>query len=143
VRPDGKARIELEREANLVRSKLLRTVEELDRRGHDAFDLRLQLRNHLRQVVLGAGLLLATAVVAMAVVVQRVTEAAERRRLERGWTLRGRWRSPRPRPFLRERSFFGEVVRGVALGVLTTSAMIPVRRFAAQLARPAPTRRVD
>jgi hypothetical protein len=142
VRPDGKSRIELEREANLVRSKLLRTVEELDRRGHDALDLRLQLRDHLRRVVLGAGLLLAAAVAAMALAVHRVTAAAARRRLERRLTLRGRWRSPRPRLF-RQRSFIGEVVRGIAIGVLTTSAMVPVRRFAAQLARPGPRAPVD
>jgi hypothetical protein len=140
MRPNGKSRVELEREANLVRSRLLRTVEQLDRRGHDALDLRLQLRNHFRQVVIGAAALMLATVGAIALIVHGETVAAEKRRLERRLLFRGHWRRPpvEPRP---ERSFLGEVVRSIVLGVLTTSAMIPVRRFAAQMARPPEARR--
>jgi hypothetical protein len=142
MRPDGKSRAELEREADIVRSRLLRTVEQLDRRGHDALDVRMQLRNHLRQVVIGACVLVVTMVAAIAYVVHRVTTAADRRRLERGRIFRGRWRRPAPEA-PRERPLFQEAFRSVALGALTTLLMIPVRRLAAQASRPsAPPRPV-
>jgi hypothetical protein len=135
MRPNGKSRVELEHDANVARSKLLRTVEQLDRRGHEVLDLRLQLRNHLRQVVLGAGVLMLATVGMIGIVVHRVTAAAERRRVERGGALRSGWRRPRPEA-QRERPWFVEVVRSVAIGALTTAAMIPVRRLAARLAQP-------
>jgi hypothetical protein len=141
MRPNGKSRAELEREANIVRARLLRTVEQLDRRGHDALDVRMQLRNHLRQVVIGACVLMVAMVAAIAYVVHRVTTAADRRRLERGWILRGGWRRPTSEP-RRERPFFQEAFRSLALGVLTTCLMVPVRRLAAQAARPSSGPRV-
>jgi len=42
----GFSRQGLEQEANLARAKLLGTIGELDRRRHELFDLKLQLRRH-------------------------------------------------------------------------------------------------
>jgi hypothetical protein len=139
VSTNGKSRIELERQATLVRSRLIRAVEELERRGHDALDLRLQLRNHLRRVLLAAaGLMLVTAG-SIVLVVQRMTAAAERRRLARGGIFRGGWRVARAPVLPPRRNFFAEIGRSFAIAAISTCAMIPVRRFATQLAaQPAP-----
>jgi len=43
---------ELEREVDRIRSNIGELVRELNRRRHEAFDLRLQLRHHAGRVVL-------------------------------------------------------------------------------------------
>jgi hypothetical protein len=128
------SRAELEVRANAVRSRLLRVVRELNRRGHDAVDLKLQVRRHWVQVVIGGAVLIVATAGAIGLSVHR---AAERRRAARGGILRGRWRRPAA-VVPRRRGFFAEVFRSVAIATVTACALIPVRRFAAQLAaRPA------
>jgi hypothetical protein len=130
---DGK-RVALEREATLARSRLLHKVEELERRGHEALDLRVQLRSHVRQVVAAGVLLTAAAVGAVALLVHRLTAAAERRRLGRGGVLHGGWRAPsHPAPPPEQRGFLAEALRSFLIGAITTTAMIPIRRFASEL----------
>lgn len=79
---------DLSLEANTTRSRLLRTVEELDRRGHEVLDLRLQLRRHAREVAV-AGLVLVVAAGGLAVVVVEGV-LSSRHRARRRWTL-ARW----------------------------------------------------
>jgi hypothetical protein len=131
---NGKSRDELAREANQVRSKLLRTVEQLDRRRHDALDLPLQLKRHVRQLMaLGALLLVATAG-AMAIVVHRVATLAERRRRDRWILAKNMWRHPE-RAMRGERgSFFGELARSVLLTMASAAVSVPARRAIGVLA---------
>ena len=130
-------RIDLKVRANAIRAKLLRVVEELDRRGHDAVDVRLQLRRHAGQLVIAGVAVIAATVGAIALAAHRGAVAAERRRLAQGRIFRGRWRAP-PAPPPARRGFFAETVRSIAIATLTACAMIPIRRFAAQIAaRPA------
>jgi hypothetical protein len=129
---NGRSRVELERQATVVRSRLIRAVEELERRGHDALDLRLQLRTHLRRVAVAGALLMFLTVGSIGLVMHRVAIAAERRRLVAAGVLRGRWRPPPP-PAPARRGFFAEIGRSFAIAAITTCAMIPVRRFAAEL----------
>jgi len=131
---NGKSRLELEQQATIVRSRLLRAVEELERRGHDALDLQLQLRMHLRRVVFAGLGLMVVLTGSVALAVQRATAAAaERRRLAHRGLWRGGWRSPPPPP---RRSFFGEVGRSFGIAAVTALSMVPVRRLAAQLVAP-------
>ncbi len=130
---NGKPRQELAREANEVRSRLLRTVERLDQRRHDTFDLRIQLERHVRQVaVVGALLVVATAG-AVALVVHRIATAAQRRRRDRWRLARRAWRHPERAMRGERRSFFGELARSVLLGVATTALTQPARRAVAAL----------
>ena len=77
---DSKARDELTAEANQVRSNLLRKVEQLDHRRHDAFDVRLQIERHFLQVAILGGVFVVATAAAVALVVRRITTASERRR---------------------------------------------------------------
>lgn len=130
---NGKSRQELAREANEVRTKLIRTVERLDQRRHEATDLRLQLERHMRQVVVvGAAFLLGTAG-AVALVVHRVTTSAQRRRRDRWRFVQRVWRHPDRALRAERRSFFGEIARSVLLAVVTTAATQPAHKAMAAL----------
>jgi hypothetical protein len=54
----------IEREIESLRGEIDDLVDELDRRRHDALDWRLQLRKHGKPIAIGAGMLLAVALVA-------------------------------------------------------------------------------
>ena len=127
----GKVREELTRQANLVRSKLLRTVEVLDQRRHDAVDLKLQLQRHVRQVAVVAGIALVVTAAAVAVAVHRISTAPERRRRNRRLLAGPMWR--RPDLVMRSsrrtgRPFAVELLRSVLLGVATSLVLLPARR---------------
>jgi hypothetical protein len=75
-RPDSQqAPTGLELNVEMVRQRLDATIRELDRRRHDAFDIRRQLRRHALPVLAG--------VVALAAAVAAMTAWALRRRLAR------------------------------------------------------------
>jgi hypothetical protein len=127
----SKAREDLTRQANLVRSKLLRTVEVLDQRRHDALDLKVQLQRHVRQVVLLAGIALVGTAVAVAFAVHRISTSPERRRRNRRTLALQLWR--RPDLVMRSsrrtgRPFAVELLRSVLLGVATSLVLLPARR---------------
>jgi hypothetical protein len=140
---DGKSRDELAREANAVRSKLLRTVEQLDRKRQDLMDLRYQVRRHVGLLVAAAGVILLATGGAAIVSVHRVATAGARRRRER-WTLaRSAWKRP-GRVLRAERlSFPLEVTRSVMLALATSLLSVPVRRLAATLSEPKAEARRD
>ncbi|HTQ45153.1 MAG TPA: hypothetical protein VMI75_20475 [Polyangiaceae bacterium] len=127
----SKAREDLTRQANLVRSKLLRTVEVLDQRRHDALDLKLQLQRHVRQVVVAAGIALVATAVVVAFAVHRISTAPGRRRRNRRILALQMWR--RPDLVMRSsrrtgRPFAVELLRSVLLGVGTSLVLLPARR---------------
>jgi hypothetical protein len=127
----SKAREDLTRQANLVRSKLLRTVEVLDQRRHDAVDLKLQLQRHVRQVVVVAGIALVLTAVAVGFAVHRISTAPDRRRRNRRRLARQMWR--RPDLVMRSsrrtgRPFAVELLRSVLLGVASSLVLLPARR---------------
>lgn len=136
---NGKSRDQLAREANRVRAKLLHTVEQLDQRRHEVLDLRMQIQRHVRQLVLAGGILLVATGASVALIVYRISHAAQRRRRGR-WTLaRDVWRHPESALRGERRSFFGQVVRSVLLSLVTAALTIPARRFVAQLVEPKTT----
>lgn len=55
----------IEREIEDLRAQLDELVDELDRRRHDAFDWRVQLRKHPRAAALAAGVLLGAVALAI------------------------------------------------------------------------------
>jgi hypothetical protein len=127
----SKTREDLTRQANLVRSKLLRTVEVLDQRRHDAVDLKLQLQRHVRQVVAMAGIALVLTAAAVAFAVHRISTAPERRRRNRRRLAGQMWR--RPDLVMRSarrtgRPFAVELLRSVLLGLASTLLLLPARR---------------
>jgi hypothetical protein len=125
---NGDSRVELMRRADEVRFKLLRTVEQLDRRRHELFDLRRQLQRHSRQLAAAAGVLLLLTVGGVAIAGHRIATSAERRRRARWQLARELWRHPDRMIRAERRSFFGELVRLVLLTVLSAAVTVPARR---------------
>jgi hypothetical protein len=135
---NGKSRDDLAREANQVRTKLLRTVEQLDQRRHDALDVRRQVQQHVRQLTIAAGVTMVALAGAVALLVHRITTAAERRRRYRWRFAREVWRHPDRAMRAERRSFLGEVTRSVLLTVVSTALAFPARRGVALLMSRAP-----
>ena len=125
---NGKSRDELSRQATLVRSKLLQTVEQLDQRRHDALDLRRQLKTHIRQLAIVGGLVVVGTATAVALTVHRIATEAERRRRDRWRLARTVWRHPERGLRFGQRPFFKEVARSVGLAIVTMAITEPARR---------------
>jgi hypothetical protein len=131
---NGRSRDELAREANVARSKLLRTVEQLDRKRQEVLDLRHQVRSHIGMLVVVSGLLLVATGGAAVISVKRIATAAARRRHQR-WTLaRHAWNRPGNVLRAERLSFPLEVTRSVLLALATSLLSVPVRRLAQALA---------
>jgi hypothetical protein len=125
---DPNARDQLTAEANRVRSNLLRKVEQLDHRRHDAFDVRLQIERHFLQVAILGGVFVVATAAAVALVVRRITTASERRRRGR-WRMAKRvWQDPEIAMGGERASALTELGRFVLLGLLSTALTLPAQR---------------
>jgi hypothetical protein len=88
------ARHELEQRADAARARLLGTLAELDRRGHEILDWKLQLRRHSREVSGAFGGLAAGVVLTAGIVAYRVSRRERRRRQERWHAIDRLWHHP-------------------------------------------------
>jgi hypothetical protein len=135
---NGKSRDELAREANQVRTKLLRTVEQLDRRRHDALELRVQVQRHMRQLAIVGGAVLLGTCAAMVLMVHRISTSTERRRRNRWKLAKGVWQHPeRALRAGRRTSFLGALLRPILLALANALILLPARRVVLRLL-PAP-----
>jgi hypothetical protein len=125
---NGKVREELLQQSQDMRDKLVRTVERLDGRRHDAFDVRKQLERHLKQfAIAGAVLIVSTAAGAAYVMYRLMT--TERRRSRARWRLaKDVWSHPDRELRAQRGSFGSEVVRSVAFSLATALLAAPLRR---------------
>jgi hypothetical protein len=130
---NGKSRSDLARQANVVRSKLIRTVEQLDQRRHQVQGMRVELGRQVRSFAATAGLVLIASVGAAAYTMERIASAAARRRRARWRLARDVWTHPDRAMRSRRRPFFAEVVRSLLLAIVTTALTIPARRAVAAL----------
>jgi hypothetical protein len=126
---NGKAREDLLRQSQDMRNKLVRTVERIDQRRHDAFDVRKQLARHLKAAAIGAGLVIVGTAGAAAFVTYR-TLTIERRRRRARWRLaRDAWDRPQRELRAQRGSFIGEVLRSLTFTLATSLLAAPLRRF--------------
>jgi len=88
------ARPELEREANVVRARLLGTIDQLERRRHELLDLKLHLRRHPGQVVSALGGLFIGIGATAGVLLYRQSRHERRVRQERLRALLRLWKHP-------------------------------------------------
>jgi hypothetical protein len=125
---NGKVREDLLRQSQDMRDKLVRTVERLDGRRHDAFDVRKQLERHLKQVAIAGGVLIAGTAASAAYVMYRLMTAERRRRNARWRLAKDVWSRPE-RELRAQRGSFGmEVARSVAFSLATSLLAAPLRR---------------
>jgi hypothetical protein len=132
----------LARQADDVRTKLMRTVERLDQRRHRLQGLRTEVKEQVKRVAVTAALVLLAAAGAAAYTVERLAGAATRRRRQRWRLAKEAWTHPAAsmamlrgthRAMRSERSFFAEVIRALLLTIVTTAVTIPARRTVAAL----------
>ncbi len=125
---NGKSRDDIARQANVVRTKLMRTVEQLDHRRHQMHGLRIEVEHHLKRFFAVGALVILASVGAAAYTVQRLTGGALRLRRERWRLARRVWLHP-DRAMRSERgSFLSEVIRALLLAIVTTAVTLPARR---------------
>jgi hypothetical protein len=125
---NGKSRDDIARQANVVRSKLMRTVEQLDHRRHQMQGLRVEVEHQLKRVFVVGALVILASIGAAAYTVQRMTGGGMRLRRERLRLARRLWLHP-DRAMRSERgSFLGEVIRSLLLAIVTTAVTFPARR---------------
>ena len=121
------SRDELAVEANRVRGKLLDAVEQLERRGHAALDLRRQIRGHWRLVAILGGLLMVSTGGVVALAFQRASHAAQRRRRARWILAKALWSHPE-RSLQERRPFWFDAARSAMLAALTSVVSWAFRR---------------
>jgi hypothetical protein len=126
---NGRLRADLVRQADEMRTKLARTVERIDQRRHDAFDLRKQVERHLRQLAIAAGVVVVGAAGLSAYLGYRVVTAGHRRRQARLRLAKSMWTQPDRRLRAARGSFAAEVLRSLAFTAVTTLLSMPLRRL--------------
>jgi hypothetical protein len=134
VKTDG-SRNELELRADLMRARLIGTIDALDRRRRDFLDVKLQLRRHAGDVLIAFGGLLFGAGSTAAVILYRHRRHEERLRRERMQALTRLWRHP-DRIAVRP-SALGSAVRMVLVALVTmATTTIASRRLEQMRQRP-------
>jgi hypothetical protein len=98
------SRYELEREANVARGRLLETIDALERRRHEIFDWRFQVRTHSTDIALTAGALLFGIAITAGAAKLHSTRSRESLRRARWRAMKRSWEhpervAPRRRPF--------------------------------------------
>jgi hypothetical protein len=130
---NGDARQHLMVRANEARSRLLHTIDQLDRRRHEALDLRLQLQRHFLQLVLTGAVLFLATVGAVVLVGQYIAGATRRRRRDRWRLARRVWLHPDRALRSEQPSLLRAFGQSLLLAILGAAVTQPARRFAAAL----------
>jgi hypothetical protein len=107
-------RDELEYQANVARTKLVVTLGELDRRGHELFDVKKMVRRHRKGLALLAATAALVTLAAAVFVARRRASRPRRLRSQRVDALRRAWAHPEwiaPK----HRSFGSELGRRLAM----------------------------
>jgi hypothetical protein len=125
---NGRTREDLLRRSQDMRAKLVRSVERLDERRHDAFDVRKQLQRHLKQLAIAGGLVIVGTAGTAAFVMYRLMTAQHRRRGARWRLAKDMWDHPERELRAQRGPFAGEVLRSLAFSVVTSLLSVPLRR---------------
>jgi len=122
------AREQADRAADRIRSELLATLGQLDRRRRRAFDLKYQAEQHFTLVMAVAGCAVAAAGIGVALAIARARSRRESSFGARLRELTQAWKAPEP---LEDSGSFPVVSAAAARKLATVVAVT----FAAQLAR--------
>jgi hypothetical protein len=125
---DDESRARLELEANRVRSRLMDTLDVIDRRRHDLLDVRLQLRQHTDLLAKGLGGLALLIGGGIALGVYRSRARRQHLREERMRALTRFWQHPDRIAREKRQSMLAEIGRKLLVGVATFTAMQLVKR---------------
>jgi hypothetical protein len=119
----------LENEAERARARLLTTLDVLDRRRHDALDVRHQVETHIVPIVSVGAVVAVSAAGAVAIAIYRSVDAKTHRPRERVRAFTRLWRHPERAGRVASRSLFGEVARKVVLAVASMIAVELAKRY--------------
>lgn len=120
-------RDQVEQRANLLRERLLRTIDALDERRHTALSVRGQIERHRIGVeLLGASVVL-LAGIGVTLALRRARTRGERLRRARLQAITRSWRHP-DRIARKERGLLFHITRAVLVNAATAVAMSLARR---------------
>jgi hypothetical protein len=125
---DGASRTELATEANRARAKLMHTVEVLDRKRHDALDLKKQLRRHVRDLAIVSAFAAVAIAGGVFLLAHRLAHAHERKRRARWRLAKITWQHPERELRTRRAPLLVELGRRLLLALLTATVIVPARR---------------
>lgn len=126
TQPDAH-RDEVERKANLLRERLLRTIDALDERRHAVLSVRGQVERHRTELELLGGGLALLAGVGVALAVHRVRTREERLRRERREAVARLWRHPNWAA-RKQRGLLFRAARATLVSAATVTAVVLARR---------------
>ena len=132
--------INLEHRANLLRDRLVRTLDELDRRRHDFTSVKAQARRHPEVTVAAAAALLLVVGGGITIGLVRARSRKARMRQARMEALRRLWWQPE-RVARRQPGVLARIGRGLLVATGTAGGMWALRRgaaYAVAMARPLP-----
>ena len=118
----------LEREANMARARLATTIDEIDRRAHEAVDVKLQLRRHAAPLAVAAGIVVLPIVAAIGVGIYRLATRDARMRRERVRALKRGWRHPDRLARYKNPPLAVEMGRRILVGAVTYVAIQAIKR---------------
>ncbi len=144
---NDRSREDIAREANRVRAKLLYTVEQLDRRRHNALDIGRRIGSHMVPIAIASGLVAVAMVATVGVAAHRIATARARRRRDRWQRIVSLWNHPGRGLQSQRPSFWSEALRSMGLSLVQWVVSVPVRRWVIHgvespkaLAMPSPNR---
>jgi capsule polysaccharide export protein KpsC/LpsZ len=127
TQPSDAHRDQVEQKANLLRERLLRTIDALDERRHTMLSVRGQAERHRAGLeVIGAGLALLGGV-GVALAVHRMRTRDERLRRERLEAVARLWRHP-DRIARKPRGLLFQIARAVLVSAATAAGVALARR---------------
>lgn len=121
----------LEQRANLLRERLARTLDELERRRHDLTSVSAQARRHPEAMVAFGAAVLFTVGGGIALGVLRARTRPERLRRERIAAIRRLWRQPE-RLAQREPGVLARIGRSILVAAGTAAGLWLLRRVAVE-----------
>jgi hypothetical protein len=131
---DGVSQEELAHEADAVRSRLMRAVEELDRRRHEVLHpAAVLIPAHTRGLAIAAGALLVAGGLGGGFLLYRA-RTAPRRRWHQRWALAGAmWRHPERAMHGQQRPLWEDALRSALTSLLVAAITIPAKRMLTDL----------
>ena len=139
---DELSRENLEREAERVRARLMSTLDVLDRRRHDALDLKAQVERHLIPVASVAAGLVLLAGGAVALSIYRAVDRRRHKSRERVRAFWRIWKNPERTASYEPRSVLAEAVRKALVAAASMVAVELAKRAVRALAAPVGDERI-
>ena len=139
---DELSRENLEREAERVRARLMSTLDVLDRRRHDALDVKAQVQRHMVPVASVAAAIVLLAGGAIGLSIYRATDRRRHKSRERVRAFWRIWKNPERTASYEPRSVLTAALRKALVAAASMVAVELTKRAVRAMAEPADDERI-